>query len=106
MSQVFEQNGTTNFPAGEVEILINGSSKGKVTVNNQTLGQMIRAQAKTYGLRTFSVYVDGRKADTSDSAIDQLCKANQIDLVAKDARGHLLEHSIWTIDIDTTEFTA
>lgn len=94
----FSTNGTDNFAGGITEILVNGQSKGKFNISNRTLGQMIRDYARNYGLRTFSVYVDGtsRQLDTNDQVVKAICVAQKIDLVAKDSRG-----TDWTfIDVE------
>lgn len=88
MTDVFQSNGTSNFQTGEIELVINGQSKGKVNPGAQTLGQFVKAYAHSYGIRTFSVYLDGEKVDT-EQASDVLAQsgATKLEIVAKDARG-------------------
>jgi hypothetical protein len=89
MSEVFQaSNGApANFNNGTVKLSVNGSL---VSANYQagslTLGGVVDKEAKARGIRTFSVYADGRKLSTTDSA--RLATSFQeIDIVAKDARG-------------------
>lgn len=69
-----------------VLLFVNGRDKGTVDTTNQKLGEFVTAQAQRNGIRSFSVYVDGMKADTSD-AIKSLTGVGKIEIVAKDARG-------------------
>jgi len=97
----FETNGTDNFAGGSYELMLNGQSKGKFNISGKTLGNIIRDAAKSYGLRTFSVYVDGRsqQLDTHAPEVTAVCVAQKIDLVAKDSRGGDLANS-WTISVE------
>jgi hypothetical protein len=98
---VFNSNGETNFPSGEVELLVNGHPKQKASVAGRTLGEIIRNTSRMYGIKTFTVYADGRKVSLDDSSLTSVCTAKQIDLVAKDARGSDFDaNSIWTVDGD------
>lgn len=83
MSDVFEANGN----GGQVELIVNGSSKGRVSTGGQTLGDFVKAQATRYGIRTFSVYLDGQKAYTEDSG--RTISASKVEISAKDSRGCL-----------------
>jgi hypothetical protein len=75
-----------NFNTGNVNLSINGSSKGSRVVGAMTVGQFIDSQARSAGIRTFSVYADGAKLTTADAA--KLASTFQeIDIVAKDSRG-------------------
>lgn len=85
MSDVFNADTNTTFNNGTVELVVNGSNKGSKNTNSQTLGQFVKSMAQYYGVRTFSVYVDGRKADTSES--NAQIRATRIEIVAKDSRG-------------------
>lgn len=71
---------------GKVALYVNGNSRGQVDTNNKTLAEFVREKASNAGIRTFSVYVDGLKADTSmgGSKLDKFAK---VEIVAKDARG-------------------
>ena len=86
MSNIFESNGHQNFNTGEVELVVNGTSKGKVSPNGQTLGAFIKYWAKYYGLRTFGVYQNGQTVDTNSAAINA-APTGKVELVAKDSRG-------------------
>lgn len=54
----------------------------------QTLGTLATKYSSRHGIKTFSVYVNGHKADTADGSktLDAL-GATEVDFVAKDARG-------------------
>lgn len=75
-----------SVPRNSVLLFVNGRDKGTVDTSGQKLGAFVTAQAQNAGIRTFSVYIDGRKADTSD-ANKTLTSVSKIELVAKDARG-------------------
>jgi hypothetical protein len=93
MADVFQaSNGVAgNFHNGQIELVINGSSKGRVNVGTGTVGQFIDTTARTYGLKTFSVYLtqnsSTRKLDTTEAAQQFPTGSTKIELVAKDARG-------------------
>jgi hypothetical protein len=89
MADVFQvSNGVPgNFDEGEIELVVNGSKKGKAKPGaNQTVGAFLKEKATLYGVRTFSAFADGRKLDTADSA-KPLSGIKSIEIVAKDARG-------------------
>lgn len=76
-----------NFDEGEVELVVNGSKKGKVRpTSGQNLGAFLKQYATNYGVRTFSAFADGRKLDTADAS-KPLTGIKSIEIVAKDARG-------------------
>ena len=79
-------NDTVSVPRNSVLLYVNGRDKGTVDTSGQKLGAFVTAQAQHAGIRTFSVYIDGRKADTSDAG-KALTGVSKIELVAKDARG-------------------
>jgi hypothetical protein len=89
MSDVFQvSNGVPgNFDEGEVELVVNGTKKGKMRpAAGQTLGAFLKEKATLYGVRTFSAFADGRKLDTTDAS-KPLTSIKSIEIVAKDARG-------------------
>lgn len=81
MSDVFS---TESNP--QVEVVVNGSSKG-TTATTQNIGDFVKAQAMRYGIRTFSVYLDGRKLDTSEASNSFPAGTTKLEIVTKDARG-------------------
>ena len=89
-----EQNNNTNevFSTdmqmiNTVEVVINGASIGQIEVaDNARLGAFVVEQARNAGIRSFSVYVDGNKAVTSDSN-KLLADVKSIAIVAKENRG-------------------
>jgi hypothetical protein len=88
-SEIFDANADTGeekVPKNAVLVYINGSSQGQVDTTGQKLGEFVIAQAQRHGVRTFSVYVDGRKADTSENN-KGLGSVSKVEIVAKDARG-------------------
>jgi hypothetical protein len=76
-----------------VEVLVNGSSQGSYDANGKTLGQFASERAKYAGIRTFNVYVDGKKATTDDSG-KSLNGISRIEIVAKDSRGRTAIRSL------------
>lgn len=103
MSDVFDAgNGVpANFNDGTVEVKVNGSNKGRKTINSgETLGAFLKRMAQLYGVRTFTAYADGRKLDTSHAS-GSLTGYQSIEIVAKDARGDLRPSErkfIWSVD--------
>lgn len=81
MSDVFETNGN-----GSVELLVNGQSKGGKRTNGQNVGTFVKNQAQAYGLKSFSVYINGQKFFT-EQASQPLPDGAKVEIVAKDARG-------------------
>lgn len=78
-----------NFDEGvaDVELVVNGSKKGKVkAAKGQLLGAFLKEKATYYGVRTFSAFADGRKLDTGDAS-KTLAGIFAIEIIAKDARG-------------------
>lgn len=73
-------------PPQEVTVVVNGVDKGRVRTNNLSIASFAIQQAQAHGVRTFSVYVDGRKVDVDDGNQD-LTNASQVEIVAKDSRG-------------------
>lgn len=86
MSDVFQTNGNTNFQSSKVELIVNGSSKGQVTTAGHTVGSFVDEKAKYYGIKAFSVYLDGSKLDTTQ-ATRNLNGVGKVEIVAKDSRG-------------------
>lgn len=85
-STITPERETVSVPRNSVLLYVNGLEKGTVDTSGQKLGAFVTAQAQRAGIRTFSVYIDGRKADTSDAG-KALTGVSKIELVAKDARG-------------------
>ena len=77
---------SVSVPRNSVLLFVNGQEKGTIDTSGKKLGEFVTAQAQHAGIRTFSVYIDGRKADTSDSG-KALTSVSKIELVAKDSRG-------------------
>ncbi len=89
MSDVFhvENGGPANFATGNIKLSVNGSLvASRYAVGGNTIGSLVNQIAKERGIRTFSVYADGRKLLVGDSA--KLASSfTEVDIVAKDARG-------------------
>ena len=70
-----------------IPVKVNGEVVGSEPVS-ATLASIAAKYSQSHGLKTFSVYVNDAKADTSQGAstLAQL-KASSIELVAKEARG-------------------
>ena len=83
---VTERSNTIEVTPGRVALFVNGNSQGVVDSGRQTIGEFAIAQAQRAGVRSFSVYLDGRKIDTSD-AKKPLTGVGKVEIVAKDARG-------------------
>lgn len=73
-------------PRGTVRVYVNGDERGNVETTGRKLGEFAVSQAQNYGVRTFSVYADGRKVDTSEAG-KSLAGITKLEIVAKDARG-------------------
>jgi hypothetical protein len=72
-------------PSG-LEVLINGVSRGRVATPQGTLKEFAVSQARTYGIRTFSVYADGQKLTEADAG-RAVSGVLRLEIVAKDSRG-------------------
>ena len=73
---------------GVVSVMVNGQVVGTVP-NSALLGQAANDIAKTHGLRTYSLKVNGKKL-TATSDVGKSLKewhAKSIELYAKDSRG-------------------
>jgi tryptophanyl-tRNA synthetase len=70
-----------------VELFVNGSFKGNIPAGKQTLIEFVNAQAQLYGLRSFSVLVDGRQVrpDQANCPLDDY-HASKIEIGAMDVR--------------------
>jgi hypothetical protein len=84
MGEVF----TTDAVApATVRLVVNGNDKGTVEVKDGTsIIDFVRQQAQAAGIRTFSVYLNDEKLDTSDAS-DNLEPDSKVEIVAKDSRG-------------------
>lgn len=76
---------TFSVDNGTIELVINGTSKGRISNSGQTVGAFVTAQARNYGLKSFSVYVDGSKFYTEQA--NNPLSGSKVEIVAKDARG-------------------
>jgi hypothetical protein len=90
VSEVFQTNPA---PAQQVEVepnsallFVNGSSRGHVETSGMTLGQFAVNHATRQGIRSFSLYANGQKVDTSQSNIP-MTGIQKVEIVAKDSRG-------------------
>lgn len=81
-----ESEATVNVPAHSVALFVNGRDKGIIDTTRQNLGAFAVAQAQRAGITSFSVYVDGVKADTGDKD-KSLAGVKKIEIVSKDSRG-------------------
>lgn len=81
-----ETSSTVSVPANSVALFVNGSSKGVVDTTGSRLGTFAISKAQHYGITSFSVYVDGIKADTGDKE-KSLAGVAKIEIVSKDSRG-------------------
>lgn len=73
--------------ASAIPIKVNGEDGGTAQ-GTETLGALASRVSNARGLRTFSVYVNGQKMETSagGKTLTEL-GATSVELVAKDARG-------------------
>lgn len=84
MSDVFSVDAPV---ANQVQLVINGVEQGSQTLTSPTrLQAFVIQKAQAAGIRTFHVYVDGVKMD-STNANDDISEAEKIEIVAKDSRG-------------------
>jgi len=72
-------------PKGAVLLFVNGNSKGTVDTDGQNVGAFVVSQAQRYGVRSFSVYLDGVKANTG-VASRSMSGFSKVEIVAKDSR--------------------
>lgn len=71
---------------GTIRLFVKQTDRGTFSTEGRKLAEFVREQASNAGIRTFSVYVDDRKADTSISEAP-LSNFSKIEIVAKDSRG-------------------
>jgi hypothetical protein len=90
VSELFD---TSPAPAQQVEVepnsallFVNGSSRGHVETSGMTLGEFAINHANRQGIRSFSLYANGQKVDTSQSNIP-MTGIHKVEIVAKDSRG-------------------
>lgn len=82
-----------NFSDGTIEVVVNGSSKGRKPVNSgETLGAFLNRQAQYFGIKSFSAYADDRKLEVN-SVSGPASSVHKIELTAKDSRGDLKSKS-------------
>ena len=77
---------TVEVKEGEILLFINGRKAGTFTVKNKSFHDFITEHASNAGIKTFSVYADDEKADTSFSG-RQAAEFKKIEIVTKDTRG-------------------
>jgi hypothetical protein len=77
-----------NFNDGTFELEVNGSSKGRQrTVPGELVGALLKRMAQTYGVRTFTAYINDNKVTPADIGSYELGSVTKIGIVAKDSRG-------------------
>ena len=81
-----ESQRTVEVPPHSVLLFVNGRDKGVTDTSNQTLGKFAVQHAQNAGITSFSLYVDGVKADTGDKD-KSMSGMHKVELVSKDARG-------------------
>lgn len=88
--EIFKTSGADaraiEVPPGRVALYVNGSSQGNQLTEGETIGSFTQKWAQDKGIRTYSVYVDGRKVDATEAGA-RLTNAVKVEIVAKDARG-------------------
>jgi len=87
--ETFEaQEEATRLPAGQVAVIVNGTPRGTVSCRGRKLGEFVQQQAQQYGVRRFTVYVDGKKIsrDAVGAALDGDPQIGKVEIVAKDSR--------------------
>ncbi len=73
-------------PRTHVMVYVNGSNRGNRAHDNQPMVNFARGLAQEFGIRTFSVYLDDAKANTSMNATP-MSQFGKIEIVSKDSRG-------------------
>jgi hypothetical protein len=73
---------------------VNGTDRGVVNVERRVMGKFVTDTANQFGIRTFTVYLDGNKATTRQAG-EPLTGVAKVEIVAKDARGGL-KHDLET----------
>ena len=73
-------------PANSVALFVNGRDKGVIDTHGKKFKDFVVAQAEREGIRSFTVYADGIKTDTSwaEKSMSDIAK---VELVTKDSRG-------------------
>lgn len=72
--------------SGFVKLSINGQSQGKVPTEGKSLGDFVLAHVEKKGIASFSVFLDGTKADP-DVSDQTLTGVKEVEIVVKDSRG-------------------
>jgi hypothetical protein len=69
-----------------VLLFINGRAQGEVDTTNKTLGEFAVEHASRAGIKSFSLNVDGAKADSTVMG-NSMGEYTKVEIVAKDTRG-------------------
>ena len=77
---------TVKVARNSVVLLINGRDKGVVDTTGTKMREFVEARAKAAGIRTFTVYLDGQKANTSMGGMP-MSRFGKVEILAKDSRG-------------------
>ncbi len=77
---------TETIPRLEVLVYVSGQSRGRRAHNNRPMAEFARSIASEFGIRTFSVYLDEVKANTSMGAMT-MDNFGKLEIVPKDSRG-------------------
>lgn len=86
----------------EVQQLLNGQPTGVVIPESrQTIGSVAMEMARSNGLKTYSILVDGTKV-TTEGASKPLAGHRSIEIFAKETRGSAL-FSITSVNIQSLE---
>lgn len=87
VTEVFDaQMDSLEVPAGQVLLYVNGNDRGFHSAGEMTLGQFAIARAQANSIRTFSIYANGQKMDTSAANLP-VSSFKKIEIVTKNARG-------------------
>jgi len=77
------------LPAGMVELVVSGSPRGQVEVKGRKLEEFVIQQAQRFSVKSFTVYVDGKKVsrDAASAVLDDPTRPiGKVEIVAKDSR--------------------
>lgn len=77
-----------NYSDGTIKVSVNGTLlNNRYQTGAMTIGQLVDQIAKSKGIRTFSVYVDGGRKLLTGEATKKATDFQEVDVVAKDSRG-------------------